>query len=99
MAKGNQKIFKKPERIPELCVPASNLNVLKYAVAYGADAVYVGGGKYNLRTFGDNFTIDELQQGVKFAHSNNVKFYFTLNAIISENEVEDLRDYIGKIKD
>src|SRR4030042_2141631 len=98
MAKGNQKIFKKPERIPELCVPASNLNVLKYAVAYGAGAVYIGGGKYNLRTFGDNFTIDELKQGVLFAHSHNVKVYFTLNALISENETEGLREYINKIK-
>ena len=90
---------KKPKKLPELCVPASNLNVLKYAIAYGADAVYIGGGKYNLRTFGDNFTVSELQQGVDFAHSHNVKVYFTLNAIISENEIEDLRDYIGKIKD
>jgi putative protease len=80
-------------------VPASNLNVLKYAVAYGADAVYIGGGKYNLRTFGDNFTTTELKQGIEFAHSHNVKVYFTLNAIISENEIEDLKDYIHKIKD
>ena len=90
---------KKSIKIPELCVPASNLNVLKYAVAYGADAVYIGGGKYNLRTFGDNFTTSELQQGVEFAHSHNVKVYFTLNAIINENEIEDLKEYIHKIKD
>jgi putative protease len=95
----NSITVNKPGKLPELCVPASNLNVLKYAVAYGADAVYIGGGKYNLRTFGDNFTIGELQQGVEFAHSHNVKVYFTLNAIINENEIEDLRDYVGKIKD
>ena len=95
----NSISVKKPKKLPELSVPASNLNVLKYAVAYGADAVYIGGGKYNLRTFGDNFTISELQQGVEFAHSHNVKVYLTLNAIISENEIEDIRDYIGKIKD
>ena len=95
----NSISVKKPKKLPELCAPASNLNVLKYAVAYGADAVYIGGGKYNLRTFGDNFTIGELQQGVEFAHSHNVKVYFTLNAIINENEIKDLRDYIGKIKD
>jgi putative protease len=93
------KDTKKKIKLPELCVPASNLNVLKYAVAYGADAVYIGGGKYNLRTFGDNFTTTELKQGVEFAHSHNVKVYFTLNAIISENEIEDLKDYIHKIKD
>jgi U32 family peptidase len=90
---------KKPKKIPELCVPASNLNVLKYAVAYGADAVYIGGGKYNLRTFGDNFTIGELQQGVEFAHFHNVKVYITLNAIINEHELEDLIEYVDKIKD
>ena len=95
----NSISVKKPKKLPELSVPASNLNVLKYAVAYGADAVYIGGGKYNLRTFGDNFSISELQQGVEFAHSHNVKVYLTLNAIISENEIEDLRDYISKIKD
>lgn len=89
----------KIKKFPELCVPANNLNVLKYAVAYGADAVYIGGGKYNLRTLGDNFSIDELCQGVDFAHLNNVKVYLTLNAIINENEIEDLRDYISKIKD
>ncbi|MCL4377485.1 MAG: U32 family peptidase [Actinobacteria bacterium] len=86
-------------KIPELCVPASNLNVLKYAVAYGADAVYIGGSKYNLRTFGKNFTIEELRKGIEFAHSNNVKVYFTLNAIISENEIENVKNYINKIKD
>jgi len=95
----NLTSIKKPRKLPEICVPASNLNVLKYAVAYGADAVYIGGGKYNLRTFGDNFTIGELQQGLEFAHSHNVKVYFTLNAIISESEIEDLKNYIGKIKD
>jgi len=95
----NSISVKKTEKLPELCVPARNLNILKYAVAYGANAVYIGGGKYNLRTFGDNFTIGELQQGVEFAHSHNVKIYLTLNAIISENEIEDLRDYIGRIKE
>ena len=99
MAIKNSISVKKPKKLPELCVPASNLNVLKYAAAYGADSIYIGGGKYNLRTFGDNFTISELQQGVDFAHSHNVKVYFTFNAIISENEIEDLKDYIGKIKD
>jgi putative protease len=94
-----KKDIKKKIKLPELCVPASNLNVLKYAVAYGADAVYIGGGKYNLRTFGDNFTTTELKQGIEFAHSHNVKVYFTLNAIISENEIKDLKDYIHKIKD
>ncbi|MCL5070731.1 MAG: U32 family peptidase [Actinobacteria bacterium] len=99
MIKKNYIPVKKSKKLPELCVPASNLNVLKYAVAYGADAVYIGGGKYNLRTFGDNFTIDELQQSIEFAHSHNVKVYLTLNAIISEYEMEGLKDYICKIKD
>ncbi|MCL4417669.1 MAG: U32 family peptidase [Actinobacteria bacterium] len=94
----NSPAIKKSKKLPELCVPASNLNVLKYAVAYGADAVYIGGGKYNLRTFGDNFTIGELRQSIEFAHSHNVKAYLTLNAIISEYEIEGLKDYIDEIK-
>ena len=85
-------------KIPELCVPAGNLNILKYAVAYGADAVYIGGGRFNLRSLGDNFSIPELNEAVQYAHSKSVKIYFTLNAIISEHEIEDLRKYIHRIK-
>ena len=65
-------------------MPAGNLRILKYAVAYGADAIYIGGGQYNLRSFGDNFTVPQLKEAVDYAHSKKVKVYLTLNAIISE---------------
>ncbi len=85
-------------KIPELCVPAGNLNILKYAVAYGADAVYIGGGRFNLRTMGDNFTAEDLFLAVEHAHSNNKKVYLTLNAIIDESELGELEEYVQSIK-
>ncbi len=87
-----------PKKIPELCVPAGNLNILKYAVAYGADAIYIGGGKFNLRTMGDNFSADELLLAVEYAHSNSRKIYLALNAIIDESELGELEKYISGIK-
>src|SRR5665647_2576656 len=86
------------KKIPELCVPAGNLNILKYAVAYGADAIYIGGGRFNLRTMGDNCTYDELLQAVEYAHSYKRKVYLALNAIIDENELGELEKYINNIK-
>ncbi len=85
-------------KIPELMVPANNLKILKYAVNYGADAVYVGGKKFNLRSIRGNFSLDELIEGVKYAHSKGVKVYFTLNSCIHENETDDLIDYIKDLK-
>ena len=88
----------RPKKIPELCVPAGNLNILKYAVAYGADAVYIGGGRFNLRSMGDNFTVDELLQAVEYAHSQNKKVYLTLNAVIDESELAEFQGYVNDIK-
>ncbi len=85
-------------KIPELMVPANNLKILKYAVNYGADAVYVGGKKFNLRSIRGNFSLDELVEGVKYAHNKGVKVYFTLNSCIHENETDDLIDYIKDLK-
>ncbi|MBN1298437.1 MAG: U32 family peptidase [Actinobacteria bacterium] len=88
------KIYNNKFNIPELCVPAGNLNILKYAVAYGADAVYIGGSRYNLRSFGENFSITEFKKAVTYAHERNVKIYLTLNAIINESELAELKKYI-----
>jgi U32 family peptidase len=87
-----------PEKIPELLVPANNFKVLKYAVEYGADAVYVGGKKFNLRSLGGNFTIDEICRGVKYAHERGVKVYLTLNAVVHEYEMQELEKYIKELK-
>jgi putative protease len=86
------------KKIPELCVPAGNLNILKYAVAYGADAIYIGGGWFNLRTMGDNFADAELSKAVEYAHSNKRKVYLALNAIIDESELGELEEYVNNIK-
>ena len=86
-------------RIPELMVPANNLKILKYAVNYGADAVYVGGKKFNLRSIRGNFSHDELSEGARYAHNKGVRVYLTLNSCIHENETGDLREYINELKE
>ncbi len=86
------------KKIPELLVPANNLNVLKYAVSYGADAVYAGGKKFNLRSTGENFTLNELREGVEYAHNQGAKVYFTLNSVIFENEIPSFIRYLKELK-
>ena len=90
--------MKSSKKIPELCVPAGNLYIFKYAVNYGADAVYIGGNKFNLRSSGENFTVDEQAEAVEYAHTRGKKVYLTLNAIINEGELEELTDYLKTIK-
>ena len=89
--------MKKNKKIPELLVPAGNIKTLKYAVAYGADAIYIGGKLFNLRSFGENFSITELEEAVLFCHEKNVKTYITLNSIIFESEVKVFKEYLEKI--
>ena len=69
----------------ELLVPASSLEVLKEAVIFGADAVYIGGDVYGLRAKAKNFSSDDMRKGVEFAHERNVKVYVTAN-ILAHNE-------------
>ncbi len=90
--------MKSNKKVPELCVPAGNLNILKYAIAYGADAAYIGGQKFNLRSFSCNFDIKDLKEAVKYAHLNKVKIYLTLNAIISESEINEFKEYVKSLK-
>ena len=78
----------------ELLAPAGNLNKLKIAVLYGADAVYLAGPKYGLRSASDNFSDVELYQGIEFAHQNNCKAYVTLNAFLNDKELENLPGYV-----
>ncbi len=89
----------KIKKLPELLAPANNLNILKYAVHYGADAVYIGGKEFNLRSMRGNFTISEIKKGVKYAHENNVRVYLALNSVIHNNQLERLSDYLQKIKE
>lgn len=78
---------------PELLAPAKNLERLQVAIAYGADAVYLGGQKYGLRARADNFTDDDLEQAVRFAHQHNAKVYVTLNAFLHDSDFVGLEDY------
>ena len=78
---------------PELLAPAKNLERLKVAIAYGADAVYLGGAKYGLRARADNFTDYDLEKGVAFAHQHDAKVYITLNAFLHDADLEGLEEY------
>ncbi len=79
---------------PELLAPAGNLEKLKAAINFGADAVYIGGSKLNLRAFADNFTNEQLIEGVEFAHSRGKKLYVTLNVFPHNEDLEGLEDYL-----
>ena len=79
---------------PELLVPASSLEVLKTAVIFGADAVYIGGSLYGLRANATNFSIDEIKEGVEFAHERGKKIYVTVNMIMHNEDLEGLDDYL-----
>ena len=83
---------------PELLAPAGSLEKLKVAVMYGADAIYVGGLKYGLRTGAQNFTLDELTEGINFAHERRKKVYLTLNIIPHNDDLEGLPGYVKQLK-
>ena len=70
----------------ELLIPASNLEVLKVAVLYGADAVYIGGEMYGLRAKAKNFSMEDVKAGIEFAHKHGVKVYITakISVLISQ---------------
>ncbi|MFT8313534.1 MAG: U32 family peptidase [Clostridium sp.] len=84
---------------PEILAPAGNLEKLIAAINFGADAVYLGGSKLNLRAFADNFTTDELKEGIEFAHSRNKRVYVTLNVFPHNEDLEGLEDYLKELYD
>ncbi len=83
--------------IPELLAPAGNLEKLKTAVRYGADAVYLGGQNYGLRAKAQNFTLQEISKGVNYAHQHKVDLYVTVNIIPHNQDLEELPDYIKQL--
>jgi U32 family peptidase len=83
---------------PELLAPAGNLEKLKLAVIYGADAVYCGGANYGLRSEADNFSIDELKEGTKFAHNHGSKIYITVNMIPHNEDLLELPGYLHELE-
>ena len=86
-------------RRPELLVPANNLEVLKTAVIYGADAVYIGGEVFGLRAKAKNFTLAEMKQGIEFAHERRVKVYVTANILAHNDDLSGAREYFQELKD
>ena len=84
-------------RKTELLIPASSLEVLKVAVMYGADAVYIGGEAFGLRAKAKNFTIEEMAEGVKFAHEHGVKVYVTSNILAHNTDLEAAEKYFREL--
>ncbi|MBQ1496059.1 MAG: U32 family peptidase [Bacilli bacterium] len=83
----------------ELLAPAGDLERLKWDCLYGADAVYIGGEKYSLRANATNFSLDDIKEGVIYAHKHNVKVYVTVNIVFHENDYEDLVSYLKKLEE
>lgn len=91
---GKRVIVKKPE----LLAPAGNLEKLKIAVEYGADAVFIGGQEYGLRSNAGNFTIDEMREGVEFANKYGAKIYVTTNIFAHNENIDGLIDYLQGVE-
>ncbi len=84
---------------PELLIPASNLEVLKTAVVFGADAVYIGGEAFGLRAKAKNFTQDDMREGIAFAHVHGVKVYVTANILAHNADLDGARAYFAELKE
>lgn len=83
----------------ELLSPAGDLERLKIAFLYGADACYIGGRDYSLRANAKNFSIEEIEEACKFAHSLNKKVYVTVNIVFHNEDLEGLTDYLKKLEE
>ena len=83
---------------PELLIPASSLEVLKTAVIYGADAVYIGGEVFSLRAKSKNFSAEDMKEGIAFAHARDVKVYVTVNILAHNRDLDEIRSYLGELK-
>lgn len=84
---------------PELLIPASSLEVLKTAVIFGADAVYIGGEAFGLRAKAKNFSLDEMKEGIAFAHKRGAKVYVTANILAHNRDLEGIRTYFQELRE
>lgn len=84
-------------RKKELLVPAGSLEVLKIAVIYGADAVYIGGDAFGLRAKAKNFSMEEMEEGIIFAHEHGVKVYVTANILAHNEDLAGVREYLKEL--
>ena len=92
----NNRIYK--GRKLELLIPASNLEVLKVAVMYGADAVYIGGEAFGLRAKAKNFSLEDMKEGIEFAHERGCKVYVTANILAHNYDLDGAREYFQELK-
>lgn len=84
---------------PELLIPAGSLDVLKVAVDYGADAVYIGGKNYGLRAKAGNFTIEEMHAAADYVHAHAAKLYVTVNIFAHNEDIEGIKTYFRELKE
>ena len=84
---------------PEILAPASNLEVLKTAVIYGADAVYIGGEMYGLRAKAKNFSLEDMKEGIDFTHKYGKKVYVTANITAHNRDLSGVEDYFTELKE
>ncbi|MBR2765814.1 MAG: U32 family peptidase [Blautia sp.] len=91
------KVVTEQSRKVELLVPAGSLEVLKIAVVFGADAVYIGGDAFGLRAKAKNFSPQEMAEGIAFAHAHGVKVYVTVNIIAHNEDLPGVRDYLAQL--
>ena len=81
----------------ELLSPAGDLERLKLAILYGADAVYIGGQEYSLRANATNFSIEEIKEACTFAHARNKKVYLTVNIVFHNEDIDGVEDYLRQV--
>lgn len=84
---------------PELLIPASSLEVLKTAVLFGADAVYIGGEAFSLRAKSKNFSKEDMEEGIAFAHAHNVRVFVTANILAHNGDLKGIREYFKELKE
>ena len=84
-------------KIPELLAPAGNMEKMKIALHYGADAVYMGGHSFGLRSMADNFSTAEMAQALEFCHKSNAKAYLTVNSYPRNDSLHQLKDYLVEV--
>ncbi len=84
---------------PELLIPASSLEVLKTAVMFGADAVYIGGDAFGLRAKAKNFSHDEMKEGIEFAHAHGVRVHVTVNILAHNYDLDGVEKYLHELKE
>ena len=86
-------------RHPELLIPASSLEVLKTAVMFGADAVYIGGEAFGLRAKAKNFSMEDMKEGVQFAHEHGARVHVTVNILAHNDDLEGAAEYLKELKE